>query len=186
MTVQQTTQNQTYQQTQPAQPAQPVQPAKPAPKPSVGMPKLPSLNMAQVTETPAPAEEPTQPKEGPQNTPFTRDRLLTVWAGLKAHFPKEDRLQRMLTDYTPVITGDNMLTLTLANPWQKEEFGSFGKQIMTIVRKELQNDLVKLQVTVAAFDKSKQAYTAAEKYKVLAKQNAVLADLKTSLNLQLE
>ncbi|MCQ2330834.1 MAG: DNA polymerase III subunit gamma/tau [Paludibacteraceae bacterium] len=176
----------------PAQPAQPVQSAapapapKPAPKPSVGMPKLPSLNMAQVTETPAPAEEPTQPKEGPQNTPFTRDRLLTVWAGLKAHFPKEDRLQRMLTDYTPVITGDNMLTLTLANPWQKEEFGSFGKQIMTIVRKELQNDLVKLQVTVEEYVKEQQAYTSQEKYKLLVQQNPALQEMREALNLQLE
>lgn len=150
------------------------------------MPKLPSLNLAQVTETPAPAEEPTQPKEGPQNTPFTRDRLLTVWAGLKAHFPKEDRLQRMLTDYTPVITGDNMLTLTLANPWQKEEFGSFGKQIMTIVRKELQNDLVKLQVTVEEYVKEQQAYTSQEKYKLLVQQNPALQDMREALNLQLE
>lgn len=166
-------------------PAKPA-PAQAAPKPSVGIPKLPSLNMAAVTAEPVHKAEPTQPKEGPQNTPFTRDRLLTVWAGLKAHFPKEERLQRMLTDYTPVITDENMLTLTLANPWQKDNFSTFGKQIMDIVRKELQNDLVKLQVTVEEYKKEQQAYTSQEKYKLLTQQNPALQDMREALNLQLE
>jgi uncharacterized radical SAM superfamily Fe-S cluster-containing enzyme len=74
----------------------------------------------------------------------------------------------------------------VANHWQKQEFAKFGKKVMDIVRKTLQNDLLKLQVEVAEFDRSAKAYTAADKYKLLTKQNPHLADLKAKLNLQLE
>jgi hypothetical protein len=57
---------------------------------------------------------------------------------------------------------------------------------MDIVRNILQNDLLKLQVEVAEFDRSTKAYTAADKYKLLAKQNPHLIDMKDKLGLQLE
>lgn len=92
----------------------------------------------------------------------------------------------MLTDYQPQITGDNMLTLTLTNSWQKDEFARFGKQIMDKIRHELHNDLIKLQVVVEEYTAKQEAYTSAEKYKLLVEQNALLTDMRNALNLQLE
>ena len=57
---------------------------------------------------------------------------------------------------------------------------------MDIVRDSLQNDLLKLQVDIAEYDRSAKAYTSAEKYKLLLKQNPHLAELKNKLNLQLD
>lgn len=119
-------------------------------------------------------------------SPFTLDQLSSAWVGLRKDFPKEERLQMMLTDYQPQITGENMLTLTLTNSWQKDEFARFGKQIMDKIRHELHNDLIKLQVVVEEYTAKQEAYTSAEKYKLLAEQNALLAEMRDALNLQLE
>ena len=92
----------------------------------------------------------------------------------------------MLSACQPVLVNPELCRITVANPWQKQEFARFGKQVMDIVRDTLQNDLIKLQVEVVEYDRSKKAYTASEKYKLLAAQNPHLAELKTRLNLQLE
>jgi len=181
--VQQPPQPQRQPQPQP-QPAQPVKPAQPAQPAQMG--PLPSLNLNQVRTTTTTPTTTEQPQEGPKASPFTSDRLNEVWAGLKQHFPKQDRLIRMLSDYRPVVKEDNLITLTLSNPWQKDEFARYGTEIMAIVRKELKNDLVKLQVLVEEYHREEQAYTSQEKYKLLSQQNPELLNLKETLNLQLE
>lgn len=153
----------------------------PSPSPSP-LPSLPSLK-----PKPSLEEVATPMRHGVSTTsPFTLDQLSSAWVGLRKDFPKEERLQMMLTDYQPQITGENMLTLTLTNSWQKDEFARFGKQIMDKIRHELHNDLIKLQVVVEEYTAKQEAYTSAEKYKLLAEQNALLAEMRDALNLQLE
>jgi DNA polymerase-3 subunit gamma/tau len=92
----------------------------------------------------------------------------------------------MLTNCKPALVSDTLCRITVANPWQKQEFAKFGKQLMDLVRDKLQNDLIKLQVDIAEYDRSQKAYTTADKYKLLAEMNPHLVDLKNQLNLQLE
>lgn len=148
------------------------------------LPSLPSLKPKPSTSTLS--ESPKAPSTSSTTSPFTLDQLSSAWVGLRKDFPKEERLQMMLTDYQPQITGENMLTLTLTNSWQKDEFARFGKQIMDKIRHELHNDLIKLQVVVEEYTAKQEAYTSAEKYKLLAEQNALLAEMRDALNLQLE
>ena len=166
-----------------------------APAPSTSIPpSLPSLKPKPAPlENPLPLSSVSPLQRGnqassstSQNSPFTPDQLSSAWVGLRKDFPKEERLQMMLTDYQPQITGDNMLTLTLTNSWQKDEFARFGKQIMDKIRHELHNDLIKLQVVVEEYTAKQEAYTSAEKYKLLVEQNALLTDMRKALNLQLE
>lgn len=151
---------------------------------SPSLPSLPSLKPKPSTSTLS--ESPKAPSTSPTTSPFTLDQLSSAWVGLRKDFPREERLQMMLTDYQPQITGENMLTLTLTNSWQKDEFARFGKQIMDKIRHELHNDLIKLQVVVEEYTAKQEAYTSAEKYKLLAEQNALLAEMRDALNLQLE
>ena len=165
-----------------------------AAKPAATMPSLgamPSIgNLGMVGQTPPTNQTTptTQPANNAQqrNNPFTADQLIDAWVGLNKHFKKEERLLAMLSACQPVLVNPELCRITVANPWQKQEFARFGKQLMDIVRDTLQNDLLKLQVEVAEFDRSKKAYTASEKYKLLTAQNPHLAELKTRLNLQLE
>ena len=165
-----------------------------AAKPAATMPSLgamPSIgNLGMVGQTPPTNQTTptTQPANNAQqrNNPFTADQLIDAWVGLNKHFKKEERLLAMLSACQPILVNPELCRITVANPWQKQEFARFGKQLMDIVRDTLQNDLLKLQVEVAEFDRSKKAYTASEKYKLLTAQNPHLAELKTILNLQLE
>jgi DNA polymerase-3 subunit gamma/tau len=169
---------------------------KPAPpKPAAAMPSLgsmPSLGNLGVIGQAKPASQSQQaaPANGApsvqRNNPFTADQLNDAWVGLRVHFQGEERLLAMLANYQPTLVNEELCRITVANPWQKQEFAKFGKKVMDLIRDALQNDLLKLQVDVAEFDRSTKAYTAAEKYKLLVKQNPHLADLKTRMNLQLE
>ena len=166
---------------------------KPAPQPAAAMPSLgsmPSLgNLGKISSQPKAEAQPTQPAEetkAQRTNPFTTDQLIDAWVGLNQHFKGEERLLAMLSASQPTLINPELCRITVANPWQKQEFAKFGKKVMDIVRNTLQNDLLKLQVEVAEFDRSAKAYTAADKYKLLTKQNPHLADLKAKLNLQLE
>ena len=166
----------------------PVQPARPvAAMPSLG--DMPSLgNLGVIGSQPKAEAKPVQQEtiSAQRTSPFTADQLVDAWVGLNQHFKGEERLLAILSNSQPVLLNDELCRITVANPWQKQEFAKFGKKVMDIVRNTLQNDLLKLQVDVAEFDRSQRAYTAADKYKLLTKQNPHLADLKSKMNLQLE
>lgn len=154
--------------------------------PSLG--SMPSLgNLGLVTSQPKAPNTPVAEEQKTQrNTPFTADQLIDAWVGLRTHFHGEERLLAMLKNYQPELINPELCQIKVANPWQKQEFAKFGGQVMTIVRDKLQNDLIKLQVVVAEFEQEEKAYTAADKYKLLSKQNPHLIELKDKLSLQLE
>ena len=167
-------------------PQSPQSPTRPS-MPSLGA--MPSLgNLGLITAQPKTEAKPAQQEEtkADRNTPFTVDQLIDAWVGLNQHFKGEERLLAMLSNCQPTMINEHLCRITVANPWQKQEFAKFGTKVMDIVRNTLQNDLLKLQVEVAEFDRSARAYTAADKYKLLAKQNPHLIDMKDKLGLQLE
>lgn len=147
------------------------------------IPTLPSLNTKSAPKAQAP--EPTQPVQE-ENNPFTQDQLDDAWAGLNGIFRDEPRLLAVLAEYTPKLVNEHLCVLTLANPWQQQEFKKFGKQVMDRIRSTLHNSHLQLSLEVAEYDQSQRAYTAEEKYKVLSELNPELANLKSLLDLQLE
>ncbi len=157
-----------------------------APRTTLGA--MPSLgNLTMVSSQPKATAEPVAEEPKPQrNNPFTPDQLIDAWVGLRTHFRGEERLLAMLKNYQPELLTPELCRITVANPWQKQEFAKFGAKVMSIVRDRLQNDLIKLQVEVAEFEQGERAYTAADKYKLLSKQNPHLIELKDKLSLQLE
>ena len=168
-------------------PQAPVQPKPTASIPSLGtMPSLGNLGMLGASATKNQPEKKDEANNAQRNSPFTADQLIDAWVGLNQYFKGEERLLAMLSACQPVLVTPELCKITVANQWQKQEFAKFGKQVMEHVRDMLQNDLLKLQVEVAEYDRSTKAFTAAEKYKVLATQNPHLADLKARMNLQLE
>lgn len=182
----------------PAHPSapQPAAAPKPAPQaarpaPPMAMPSLGNLGTLGVKKENTAAAAPTATAEAApaaptRNNPFTADQLFDAWAGLVQHFPGEERLIAMLNTLVPELVTPELCRITVANPWQKQEFAKFGKRVMDLVRDALKNDLLKLQVEVGEYKKTTRAYTAAEKYKVLVDMNPHLAELRTRMNLQLE
>ena len=57
---------------------------------------------------------------------------------------------------------------------------------MENLRRELKNDLIRLEIVVKEYKSDNHAYTAAEKYKQMVSDNPELLNLKTDLGLQLD
>lgn len=150
-----------------------------------GLPTIPSINT-----TPSAAQPQTQQAQqstvSEQHRPFTVDQFNSAWAGLSKHFEKEERLKAMLTRFTPRPKDETTYVLTLANPWQAEDFKKFGKQVADIIRAALQNTDFKLLLEVGEYEHETKAYTAEDKYQLLLEMNSELANLKQTLALQLE
>jgi DNA polymerase-3 subunit gamma/tau len=160
----------------------------PPPKPVIGaMPSLGSLGKM-ATTTPQPTAQPAAaPTEHPKrNNPFTLDQLRSAWVGQIKHFEKEERFKNMLATYELVQDTDTRFHITVDNQLQKKEFAKFGKQLMDNIRETLQNDMIQLRVDVAEYIATQVAYTATEKYRMMAQQNPHLDVLRQRMNLQLE
>ena len=159
----------------------------PPPKPVIGaMPSLGSLGKMGTMPQPAaqPAEAPAEQQK--RNNPFTLDQLRSAWVGQIKHFEKEERFKNMLTTYELVQDTDTLFHITVDNQLQKKEFAKFGKQLMDNIRETLQNDMIQLRVDVAEYIATQVAYTATEKYRMMAQQNPHLDELRQRMNLQLE
>ena len=161
----------------------------PPPKPMMGA--MPSLgNLGKMGAVSQPAAQPTTAaapaEQEKRNNPFTIDQLRSAWVGQVKNFEKEERFKNMLTTYELVQDTDTLFHITVDNQLQKKEFAKFGKQLMENIRKVLQNDMIQLRVDVAEYVATQVAYTATEKYKLLAQQNPHLEDLRQRMNLQLE
>lgn len=166
--------------------------APPPPKPVIGaMPSLGNLglintnaasNQANSAQTSTGQSTTTEKR----NTPFTIDQLKSAWVGQVKNFEKEERFKAMLITYEPVMDSEHMFHITVKNQLQKKVFSQFGKQLMDNIRNELQNDHIQLKVEIDEHVIGQVAYTASEKYKLLAQQNPQLDDLRQRMNLQLE
>ena len=166
--------------------------APPPPKPVIGaMPSLGNLglintnaasNQANSAQTSTGQSTTTEKR----NTPFTTDQLKSAWVGQVKNFEKEERFKAMLITYEPVMDSEHMFHITVKNQLQKKVFSQFGKQLMDNIRNELQNDHIQLKVEIDEHVIGQVAYTASEKYKLLAQQNPQLDDLRQRMNLQLE
>ena len=166
--------------------------APPPPKPVIGaMPSLGNLglintnaasNQANSAQTSTGQSTTTEKR----NTPFTIDQLKSAWVGQVKNFEKEERFKAMLITYEPVMDSEHMFHITVKNQLQKKVFSQFGKQLMDNIRNELQNDHIQLKVEIDEHIIGQVAYTASEKYKLLAQQNPQLDDLRQRMNLQLE
>ena len=183
--------------TQPSTPIQQQATIKPTitpppPKPVIGaMPSLGNLglintnaasNQANSAQTSTGQSTTTEKR----NTPFTIDQLKSAWVGQVKNFEKEERFKAMLITYEPVMDSEHMFHITVKNQLQKKVFSQFGKQLMDNIRNELQNDHIQLRVEIDEHVIGQVAYTASEKYKLLAQQNPQLDDLRQRMNLQLE
>ena len=178
-----------------AQPSNPIpaatRTAPPAPPtkqmPSLGsMPSLGNLGMVGKPATTEAKSAAAEEVKTQRTNPFTADQLIDAWVGLRTQFQSEERLLAMLKKCQPELISPELCRIKVANPWQKQEFAKFGAKVMEIIRNKLQNDLLRLQVDVAEYEGDEKAYTAADKYKLLAKQNPHLTELKDKLNLLLE
>jgi len=77
----------------------------------------------------------------------------------------------------------NEITLYLTNPIQVDILNDFRSELMDHLRKNLNNDFIKLNTQVMEQDDKKMIYTNKEKFKHLADKNKQLKLLQEKLGL---
>lgn len=182
---------------QPAPKPAPQPAAQPAPQPKeesvpkVVIPKMPNvgLHFGPKKEEPSPSTDNqsavTHTPEEP-NRPFTDDQLRDAWAGLADTYKGEPRLKQLMEMYIPRLTGEWVAEITMPNPWQMEQMRKAMPVLAQRVREALHNRELKIQLVQQEFTQEQMAFTAEEKYKVMAEQNPALAQLKERLDLQID
>ena len=169
---------------------------QPAPQPTAQpaaapvMPKIPKIGLGlgpkKKEEPAAEAPKPVAEPQAPQNNPFTADQLRDAWVGLATTHKEELRLRELIENYIPTLVEENMAQIQMPNPWQLSQMRSAMPKLMAELRQKLKNDLLTVQLVLAEYNQEQMAFTADEKYAVMAQANPVLAQLKESLDLQVD
>ena len=172
-----------------AHPSPAPQPAAPQAAPSI--PKMPSISLGLGIKKEAPSAAPqttgAQPQtEEDQNRPFTVDQLRDAWVGLAATHKEEPRLKELIENYTPKLVDSVTAEIQMPNPWQMAEMRKALPGLMSQLRQTLHNNHLQLQLVQAEFSQEQMAFTAEEKYKLMAEQNPALTQLKERLDLQID
>ena len=172
-----------------AQPTLAPQPAAPQAAPSI--PKMPSISLGlgikKEASSAAPQTTGAQPQtEEDQNRPFTVDQLRDAWVGLAATHKEEPRLKELIENYTPKLVDSVTAEIQMPNPWQMAEMRKALPGLMSQFRQTLHNNHLQLQLVQAEFSQEQMAFTAEEKYKLMAEQNPALTQLKERLDLQID
>ena len=172
-----------------AQPTLAPQPAAPQAAPSI--PKMPSISLGlgikKEASSAAPQTTGAQPQtEEDQNRPFTVDQLRDAWVGLAATHKEEPRLKELIENYTPKLVDSVTAEIQMPNPWQMAEMRKALPGLMSQLRQTLHNNHLQLQLVQAEFSQEQMAFTAEEKYKLMAEQNPALTQLKERLDLQID
>ncbi len=171
---------------QPASPPAP-QPASPPAK-TANIPKIPSVGLGLGLKKPAPvpqAEQEAAPPR-PQNRPFTADQLRDAWVGLSRTHQEEPRLVQLIEGYMPAIVEENVAEIQMPNPWQLAQMHKALPRLTRELHAAIGNTMLQIRLTLAQYDEEQMAFTAEEKYKLMADQNPALQLLKDKLELQID
>ena len=74
----------------------------------------------------------------------------------------------------------------MPNPWQMAEMRKAMPMLAQQLRQALNNDLLHIQLVQAEYSQEQMAFTAEEKFALMAEQNPDIAQLKESLDLQID
>ena len=74
----------------------------------------------------------------------------------------------------------------MPNPWQLDQMRSAMPTLLTQLRRTLHNRELNIRLVLAEYNREQLAYTAEEKYAIMAETNPALAELKEKLDLQID
>ncbi len=175
---------------QPAKPSTQAAPQPTAPPQPSSLPKMPKISLGlglkKDAEQPAQPSQPTEAPKQEENRPFTADQLQGAWAGLASSHADELRLKQLIESYSPTLISDTTAEIQMPNPWQMKELQKAMPSLLTQLRASLHNDLLDIRVVQAEFNQEQMAFTAEEKYALMAEQNPALAQMKELLDLQID
>ncbi|MGM9506882.1 DNA polymerase III subunit gamma/tau [Larkinella sp. GY13] len=143
----------------------------------------PVATMADAVAT-ALAEAPEMPKV---DKPFTFEELKTVWQTYARMRDQQDgsRTEQVMLNREFRLEG-TMIHIAIDNSLQANLLSDLRQDLLTYLRRELQNSQIQLTDTIALQETRKMIYTPQDKFNYLAEKNPALLELKRTLGLDVD
>ncbi len=184
----------------PSEPTKPVQPTTPpqATTPAQPItPKIPSISLGlgkkkeEITNHQSPitnhqSQITNTPPQEESSRPFTADQLRDAWVGLAATHTEQLRLKQLMETYMPQLIEEHIAQIQMPNPWQMKELQKAMPALLRQLRTALHNSDLQINVVQEEYSQEQMAFTAEEKYALMAEQNPALVQLKETLDLQID
>lgn len=81
---------------------------------------------------------------------------------------------------------DDKIILKLSNPVQIEQLNGFRVELLSFLRKRIQNYSLDINPVITVEEEKRMIYTSSDKFNYLVKKNPALMDLKIKLGLDLD
>lgn len=161
----------------------PVMPATPSLKDALkGTYNKPVISEKQVIEESVPANTETG-----ENKPFTQQQLQDNWIKYAEDLKsREPRIYSTLVAYQPVLKENGIIEFPVSNPLQEDLIRNIKINLLTYLKKSLNNFSLDIVTTITEIVESNKLYTAEDKFDHMAKKNPELIKLKQQFNLDFE
>ncbi len=127
------------------------------------------------------ADDADRPEEN-----FSENDLLDVWDKLKENYKNTSQsIFTALNTHPPVMLDETTIEMGVDNLVQQDNIIEQKPQILSFLRKSLNNYAVNFQVKIKENKKVQKAYLPAEKFQKMAEKNPNLERLKNDLDLDL-
>lgn len=128
-------------------------------------------------------------EEARQDTPFKQEDLTKSWEAYAATVLQEGRhnLYSILTDKKGILQAENHIVVTLDNKVQEEVFTEDKFNLLSHLKKELQNNIMQMDIVVKQITAVEmKAYTPEDKFKKMAEKNPQLLKMRERFSLELD
>ncbi len=144
--------------------------------------------MSKKTEEQKAAEEQEEDLSKKPKTPFTQEQLNAKWKSYCYLIQKEGKggLYATLTKHPVVIKDNFQLELVLDNEIQELELNTSKANLLSFLRKELNNYQIDLKTIINVDVKEIKHLTNKDKFLQMAEKNPVLNSLRERLGLDIE
>lgn len=118
---------------------------------------------------------------------FSQHDFTEAWMKFAQTFQeKQPNFYITLTARTPELKGDYNLELVVDNAVQQDEVYRRRGEILAVLRKELNNRNIDLEVVVNTKEESKKHFSPEDKFKKMAEKNPAINTLKDQLDLEID
>ena len=120
-----------------------------------------------------------------KSTTFSEDDLIVKWDSYAKDVRDKGRtnLYISLVAFNPELNRDNVIDFKVVNETQKKIIDDNMISILSYLRKELENDLIKIDVSIVETEENDLPYTNLEKFDTMLKENESLRILQQKLEL---
>jgi DNA polymerase-3 subunit gamma/tau len=132
-------------------------------------------------------KEERQLAKGDQCERFTQQQLTEQWEQyIKTMDEGLVLLNQAMVQCSPILLTASDFEVVVNNPGQKERLEEHATDILTALRINLKNFTIRMQIRISENNEKKLAFTADEKFKLMAEQNPALMRLKNEFDLELD